>query len=93
MPRTKTAATPAATAPAKVSGKAAIEQVLADGKTHKASEIISRAVELATELNGKTPKATLSAMLVTEANRPGGRWKRVAPGTYKRAPVRKAVRA
>jgi hypothetical protein len=72
----------------KISDKAAIEQVLSDGKARKAKEIIDAALAIATDLKGGTPKATLSAMLAMEANRDGGCWVRTAPGTYGRRPAR-----
>jgi HB1, ASXL, restriction endonuclease HTH domain len=56
----------------KISGRQAIQQVLADGKPRKAKAIVTAAAEIATGLKGKTPEATLSAMLYVEAKKPDG---------------------
>jgi hypothetical protein len=68
----------------KVSGKQAMVAVLKRAKKPMpAKEIIAKA--LATKgvaLAGKTPEATLSAILATENKKPNGLFERTAPGIY-----------
>ena len=68
-----------------VSGKQALIQALnrLGGGPAPAKEIIEAALKLATGLKGKTPAATLSAMLATENAKAEGMFIRTAPGVYK----------
>jgi HB1, ASXL, restriction endonuclease HTH domain len=75
----------------KISGRQAIQQVLADGKPRKAKAIVTAAAEIATGLKGKTPEATLSAMLYVEAKKADGIVVRTKnKGEFKLRPQRKA---
>jgi hypothetical protein len=67
----------------KITGKEAIRQVLADGKPQKAKAICVAAAALVTEMKGKTPVASLSALLAVEAKKADGFVIRTAPGTFK----------
>lgn len=57
----------------RVSGRDAILKVMADGKPRKAKDITAEAVKLIRpKPAGKTPEATLSALLYTQAKKPDG---------------------
>ena len=61
------------TEPARVSGREAVAKVLADGKPRPAGEITAAAVKLIRpKPTGKTPEATLGALLYTQAKKPDG---------------------
>jgi hypothetical protein len=58
-------------------------RVLADGRPRKVSQIVAEALKIATDLNGRTPRATLEAILVLEnARASDGLFRRVDHGTY-----------
>ena len=74
----------------KISGRQAIQQVLADGKPRKAKTIVKTAAQIANGLKGKTPDATLSAMLYVEAKKSDGIVVRTKnKGEFKLRPQRK----
>ena len=50
----------------------AVAKVLANGQPRTTKDITARAAKIATGLKGKTPEASLSAFLYTEAKKPGG---------------------
>lgn len=81
---------PAASSSARVSGRDAVAKVLADGKPRKTKEITAAAVKLVRPaMTGKTPEATLSALLYTQAKRPDGLVVRTKqPGEFKLRPVK-----
>lgn len=74
----------------RVSGRQALEKVLADGKPAKVGDITAAAVKLVRPpMKGKTPQATLSAQLYTQAKRPDGLVVRTKnPGEFKLNPKR-----
>ncbi len=74
----------------RITGKLAVAQVLADGKPKKSKVICAEAAAIATELKGRTPEATLSALLATEAKKADGLVVRTKPGEFKLRPKRKA---
>jgi hypothetical protein len=78
--RKKAAAKPApAKGKGKLTGRQAVAKVLADGQPRKAGEITAAAVKL-TAMAGKTPQATLGALLYTEAKKPDGLVTRTGTG-------------
>jgi hypothetical protein len=77
----------------KITGREAIKQVLADGKPRKAKAITVEAQELA-QLQGKTPLATLSALLYVEAKKSDGLFVRTKnKGEFKLRPVCRSRKA
>ena len=68
----------------RVTGKAAMAAVLRRaGEPLKTAEIVKRTLAMkGVELKGKTPAATLAAILATENKKPDGLFVRIAPGTY-----------
>jgi hypothetical protein len=74
--------------PKKGSARAAVAKVLADGQPRSSKEITAAAAKLATGLTGKTPEASLRALLSTEAKKADGL---VEPGpdkgTYRLRPT------
>lgn len=67
----------------KVSGKEALRRVLAKrGEPMRIKELVPAALRLATGMKGRTPEATLSAMLAVENKKPDGLFVRTAPGVY-----------
>ena len=66
----------------KITGREAITIVLADGKPQKSKAICAAAAKLVT-MKGKTPEASLSALLAVQAKKPDGFVIRTAPGTFK----------
>jgi hypothetical protein len=76
----------------KVSAKAAAVAAFKGKRNGLHSSEIIEAV-LATpdvKLGGKTPGATISAILAVEAAKPDGMFERVAPGTFKLRPQSRA---
>jgi hypothetical protein len=67
----------------RVSGREAIEKVLADGQPRPLREITDEALKLATGMNGKTPAATLAAWLYTQAKKSDGVVELVAKGQFR----------
>ena len=74
----------------KVTGREAIAIVLADGMPMKSRDICAAAAKLVT-MKGKTPEASLSALLAVQAKKPEGLVIRTAPGTFKLRPVPKVT--
>lgn len=77
---------PAKAKPPKITGKPALVSVLeANGnKPMKTKELTAKAAELAkATLRGRTPQATLAAVLATENAKSDGIFERTAPGTYR----------
>jgi hypothetical protein len=75
-------------APAKgstrVSGRQAIAKVLADGQPRTAKDITTAAVKLVRPpMKGKTPEATLGALLYTQAKVDGGLVVKTGKGEFK----------
>jgi len=68
----------------KVSAKAAVAEVLRKArKPLPASKIVERVLKTpGVKLAGKTPAATISAMLAVENKKRDGLFRRTAPGTY-----------
>ena len=68
-----------------ISGKEAMRRVLAKAREPlKAKEIATRALRMkGVGLQGKTPEATLAAILAVENKKADGMFERVAPGTYR----------
>jgi len=63
--------------------QAAVEVLRRAGEPLKADEIGRRVLKVkGVELTGKTPLASVSALLAVE-NKKGGVFERVAPGTYR----------
>jgi hypothetical protein len=63
--------------------EAAAEVLRRAGEPLKADEIGKRVLELkGMQLRGKTPIATVSAILASENTKPDGLFTRTAPGTY-----------
>jgi hypothetical protein len=80
-------------AKAKKSGKtAAIEVLRRSRKAMPVKEVVAKALAdpAVTEMKGRTPEATLSAALYTEAKKPHGEVILVARGMMKARPQRKA---
>jgi hypothetical protein len=77
-----------------MTGREAIEQVLS-GKRNAtpATEIAEQAAKIATGLKGKTPKATLAALLYTEAKKKDGLVVKAGTGKFKLNPKRKTATA
>jgi hypothetical protein len=75
-----------------MTGREAIEKILT-GKRNPmpASEIAEQAAKIATGLKGKTPKATLAALLYTEAKKDDGLVVKSGKGTFKLNPKRKTA--
>jgi ribosomal protein S7 len=74
-----------------ITGRQAVARVMADGKPRKAKEITSEAVKLVTNMTGKTPEATLAALLYTEAKKKNGLVvKTRKKGEFKLRPVKAA---
>lgn len=70
-----------------VSGRDAVAKVLADGQPRKTAEITSAAVKLVRPpMTGKTPEATLSALLYTQAKRDDGLVILTGKGEFKLRP-------
>lgn len=71
----------------RVTGRDAIAKVLADGQSHPAGEITAAAVKLVRPaMAGKTPQATLSAFLYTQAKKPDGLVVRTGKGEFQLRP-------
>ncbi len=71
--------------PVKVSARDAAIKVLADGNPKKASAIIDGVIAMrGVTLAGKTPRATVQAILSTEAAKDDGAIERVEVGIYKK---------
>ena len=67
----------------KTARQAAVEVLGRAGEPLKSAEIASRVLEVkGVRLVGKTPAATVAAMLAVENRKPDGLFVRVAPGTY-----------
>lgn len=67
----------------KTAKQATVEVLRRAGEPLKAAEIARRVVEAKdVRLAGKTPAATVAAMLAVENGKPDGLFVRVAPGTY-----------
>lgn len=63
--------------------EAAVEVLGAAGGPLKTAEIARRVLEVSgVRLKGKTPEATVAAMLAVENKKPDGLFIRVAAGTY-----------
>ncbi len=63
--------------------QAAVEVLREAGEPLKSAEIARRVLEVkGVRLAGKTPEATVAAMLAVENKKPDGLFVRVAPGTY-----------
>jgi hypothetical protein len=63
--------------------EAAVEVLRRAGEPLKADEIGKRVLKLkGVRLGGKTPLATVSAILASENTKPDGLFTRTAPGTY-----------
>ena len=63
--------------------QAAVEVLRGAGEPLKSAEIARRVMEVkGVRLVGKTPAATVAAMLAVENKQPDGLFPRVAPGTY-----------
>ena len=60
-----------ASAPKRTTARDAVAKVLADGQPRSSKEITSAAAKLAT-LGGKTPEASIRALLSTQAKKPDG---------------------
>jgi len=92
--RKAAAAKPAASSAKRVSGRDAVAKVLADGKPQKAKDITAAAVKLVRpKMTGKTPEATLGALLYTEAKKKGGLVVKAGAGrdtTFRLRPVKAA---
>lgn len=74
-----------AAAPAKVSARDAAISALADGTPKSASDIIDAVIATrGVTLGGKTPRATVQAILSTEAKKEEGAIERVETGVYKK---------
>lgn len=72
------------TAPVKVSARDAAITALADGTPKSASDIIDAVIGTrGVALAGKTPRATVQAILSTEAKKEAGAIERVEVGVYK----------
>ena len=79
-------------APKTSAREAAVEALRGKRNGLKTAEIVERV--LATEgvkLKGKTPGATISAMLAVEAAKEDGLFERVAPGTFRLRPQRRGT--
>ena len=79
----------------KITGKQALVAVLEQNgnKPMKTKELTPQAAEMAkVTLKGKTPQATLAAVLATE-NAKRGLFERTAPGTYRLRKQRRAKAA
>ena len=79
----------------RVTGSQALLHLLADGKPRKVGELTATAVKMVRPaMKGKTPEATLSAWLYTQAKKPGGAVVRTKkPGEFKLRPIRPSERA
>jgi hypothetical protein len=67
----------------KTARQAAVEVLGRAGEPLKSAEIARRVLEVeGVRLAGKTPAATIAAMLAVENKKPDGLFVRVAPGTY-----------
>ena len=67
----------------KTAKQAAVEVLEHAAEPLKTDEIARRVLEVkGVRLAGKTPGATIAAMLAVENKRPDGLFVRVAPGTY-----------
>lgn len=79
-----------------VSGRQALIDVLTkEGKAMKSKALCAEAMKRATGLKGKSPAATLSAVLSVSAGKSDGEFIRVAPGEFdlrSRVAVRPAKR-
>jgi hypothetical protein len=74
---------PTPTSEPKTAKQAAVEVLRRAGEPLKADEIGKRVMKVkGVKLAGKTPLATISAMLAVE-NKKGGLFERTAPGTYR----------
>jgi len=76
--------------------EAAVEVLRGAGEPLKSAEIARRVMEVkGVKLAGKTPPATVSAMLAVENKKPEGLFVRAAPGTYamRERPVTPVTRA
>ena len=63
--------------------RAAVEVLRGAGESLRSAEIARRVLELKNlRLAGKTPAATVAAMLAVENKKPDGLFVRTAPGTY-----------
>ena len=63
--------------------QAAVEVLRRAGEPLKADEIGKRVLKLkGVQLRGKTPIATVNAILASENKKPDGLFTRTAPGTY-----------
>jgi hypothetical protein len=63
--------------------QAAVEVLREAGGPLKSVEVARRVLEVnGVRLEGKTPEATVAAMLAVENKKPDGLFARVAPGTY-----------
>jgi len=63
--------------------QAAVEVLRRAGEPLNTAEIARRVLEVkGVSLTGKTPAATVAAMLAVENGKPDGLFVRVAPGTY-----------
>jgi HB1, ASXL, restriction endonuclease HTH domain len=72
----------------RVSGRDAVAKVLADGQERTAKEITSAAVKLVRPaMTGKTPEATLGALLYTQAKKDDGLVERTGKGTFRLRPT------
>jgi hypothetical protein len=68
---------------AKTAKQAAVEVLGRAGEPLKSAEIAGRVLEVrGVSLAGKTPAATVAAMLAVENKKADGLFVRVAPGTY-----------
>ena len=68
----------------KTAKQAAVEVLKGAGEPLKADEIGRRVLQVqGVELKGKTPLATMAAILAVENKKPDGLFERVAPGTYR----------
>ena len=68
---------------AKTAKQAAVEVLLRAGEPLKSDEITRRVLAVkGVRLVGKTPDASVAAMLAVENKKPDGLFVRTAPGTY-----------
>lgn len=72
------------TTKSKTAKQAAVEALREAGEPLKLKELVERVLAApGVELKGKTPGATIAAILATENTRADGLFERTAPGTYR----------